>query len=402
MICHFFILAVYFLCDNVFHDVLSAHSIEESKMDYDVAVIGSGPAGLSAAIHLQRSNKNVVLIEKVAHPRFKYCGGLLTQPAMAELRALGIDESAAYVSRQTTITIRYRDKATTIRTDQPFFLTNRRVLDNALYEIYRESGAMTILNDPVVIIQDNHTLTLRSHRCVTSDYLIGADGANSITRAYISGKKNNRQRLCIGRVFEEQVPEHLPTGLTLFLGLEETGYAWCFNADYSYCSIGIGGDFKIEDALVAYTRFTELLKVEPDSRKGFFLPYRHDLHRLAKDNILLAGDAAALLDPLFGEGVYQALYSGRMAAETIINNKPVSAYEQTLRPIIDIYEAGEKAKNLLSNAILRNWIYKNMVMHPGFLAYCSEKIVLTKEFLFTDVPSLTFKYKREKKTQKRA
>ena len=113
-------------------------------IDCDAAVIGAGPAGISAAISLQKANISNVVLEKKAFPRDKTCGGLVTGKTLKAVRDLldadrfeGI--SSAFCDSSNTVGLYYKEECLTIsETSDIFSFVKRERFDDYLVGRYKE------------------------------------------------------------------------------------------------------------------------------------------------------------------------------------------------------------------------------------------------------------------------
>ena len=363
------------------------------KID-QIVIVGAGPAGLSAGIHLRKNGKDVLIIEKSHFPKKKFCGGLLTQPAIDELACIGLDITDAKLCHPIkSLIIHHKDTSTSIETSDPFYVADRERLDAALYQIYSELGGRTIEDGRVTKIIDDHSLLLEDGREIGFDYLIGADGAASRVRRYLNAQEKSRSGVCLGKTSMQNLPDDLPDGLHIHLNPQYRGYGWCFKVDGRCYSFGVGVEqegLKVKDA---YKALCKKYEVPTEGSIGAPLPFNHAARIVARGHVFLVGDAMGLVDPFLGEGIYQALSSGRRVAGTLLDNGSGREYARTLRELKAIYRAGATLQMILKYSRVRNLFYDLAIKHQGFLCYVCEETVLKKSYRYMQVPQLYFRYR---------
>jgi geranylgeranyl reductase family protein len=289
---------------------------------YDAVVIGAGPAGSTAARHLARSGASVLMLDRAAFPREKPCGGGITFRAddandldfspVTEREIYGVRVSAAMGSTFDRTSDRLLAR-----------MTQRHRLDAYLAEQAELAGAEFRDNIGVEKIE----LESRAARItigadiVEARVVIGADGVNGVTSNALGLTPSGEHAVA----FEANYP--LDDGrlastwdrmIALDLGGTPGGYAWVFpKADH--LNIGVGGWKSIGPSLrgrlVRYVRYLGLDEHRLTGHRGYQLPLRRDGEPVVRGTAMLAGDAAALVDPLSGEGIWAAFVSGRLAAE---------------------------------------------------------------------------------------
>jgi flavin-dependent dehydrogenase len=219
-------------------------------------------------------------------------------------------------------------------------MTQRRRLDEFLVERAAEVGAE--FRDGVRVDGEP----------VSVDTLVGADGANGITarRLELGGHIVN------GVALEGNAPyEALPDGdwhgrLVLELAIVPGGYGWIFPKG-DHVNVGVGGWGEEGPRLREHLRvLCEHYGLELDrltQLRGHRLPMRRPQTRLADGRALLVGDAAGVLDPVSGDGIYEACVTGRLAAEHILADT-LDEYEASVHRELDpLASAGWGAKKAL-------------------------------------------------------
>ena len=220
-------------------------------------------------------------------------------------------------------------------------MTMRRDLDHALMRAALSAGATDLTGAHLrEIVAAPPTLAL-ADGAITAPLMIAADGVNSPTARLLFGKAFDRSR--IGFALEVELPLDAPaySPVQIDFGAADWGYGWDFP---KVCgrTIGVGGVMRRNaDLKGALTRYLGQIGVSSDRPvKGQFLPFGACRKPPGKGRVLLAGDAAGLVDPITGEGIAYAMKSGHLAAQSCISafrdGKPLSAlqkYQRALRPV---------------------------------------------------------------------
>jgi len=311
---------------------------------YDVIVAGMGPSGSTACYHLARAGLKVLGLEKRVMPRRKLCAGGLSPKAIA---LLDCDVSASVECAVQGAAIHARSGQTLHLCSQETrgLIVDRPRFDHLLLQRAVASGALVHEDEAIVRITPGALVGVQTGRATYhARYLIGADGANSIVARDLAYPRCHN-----GYALECVIPDRHEAVLkdadvpVFFYGYLPSGYGWIF-PKRGGASVGIGVMAKHTRAI--RSRFREFLAAidlpteYAATCKGCALPaYSFRAHkRHGRDNVLLAGDAACLVDPITGEGIFHAMKSGELAARSILESLRVhdpacTIYESLLKPI---------------------------------------------------------------------
>ena len=329
-------------------------------MKAQTVVVGAGPAGTAAAIVLARAGHDVLIVDKATFPRDKCCGDGLTALALRELESLGLDPGhieSWNVVRAAAV----RSPSGTERTyplpDGPgchAAVVPRIDFDAAMLEVAQACGARIeqghtvigteVLPDAIDLHTDDRNGQSRSIRAVN---LIAADGMWSPVRKSLGLAVD--QYLGEWHAFRQywrNVGDRASQDLIVWFEPDLLpGYAWSFPLGGGRANVGFGirrdgrhgvGEMK-QLWLDLLSRPHIRAALGPDAvaeapHKAWPIPARVGRVPLVGPRTMFVGDAAAVTDPMTGEGIGQALLTGRLAAESVLAHPdPPSHYARAVR-----------------------------------------------------------------------
>ncbi|RJQ43951.1 MAG: geranylgeranyl reductase family protein [Nitrospiraceae bacterium] len=305
--------------------------------NYDVIIVGGGPAGSTAGYLLSKSGLRVLIIDKSTFPRNKLCAGLITYKTVKLMERV-FGETVESLKEKDLINyesdyyeVYYGDKLIAHRNVAvPFRFIERESYDHFLLKKARDAGTDLIEGEGIGLRSLDilkSSVTTLSGKTYSADIIIGADGANSrIRRSFfvdLFGREDWSENLAaaheiflsrdsVRKKFEHPV---------IFFDCVDCGYAWIF-PNRERLKIGIVALKKKnkEDVLTTFRTFLSGLDLHLGEEKihSYVLPYGCFLPSPAFRNVMLIGDAAGFADPLLGEGIFYAQRSAELASEAIL------------------------------------------------------------------------------------
>jgi geranylgeranyl reductase family protein len=330
---------------------------------YDAIVVGGGPAGSTTAYRLAQRGASVLLADKAVFPRDKPCGGGLTLRAV---RQCPVDPTPVVEERIDEVELRFRYRSAVVhRTAEPVvWMTQRRRLDAFLLDSARAQGA-EIREGAKVEVEPGNTVVVAGER-LTADAVIGADGANGVTAKAVGLARGIVYGVAYeGNVRYPIVPQaRYAHRLVLELADIPGGYAWVFPKG-DHANVGVGGWQSEGPRLREHLRRAcEAHGLEPEeleSVRGHRLPLRRPGTRIAGERTLLVGDAAGLIDPVSGDGMYECFVSSRLAAGAVLDllagtASSLEPYEDAVdRELAPLHRASWKLKKALDRWPRASW-----------------------------------------------
>lgn len=348
--------------------------MSQSKIDmYDVAIVGGGPAGSTAATLLARAGRRVVVFEREKFPRFHIGESLLpfSMKAFTRMDLLGKFERANFLKKyggeffsaccDKSIKFYFKD-AYRSQTDHSFQVT-RADFDKLLLDHARENGAEVHEEKTVQRVEfanEHVDLAIENGENVQARYLIDASGRNSILGNKFQIKKTYQhlQKLSIFAHYDGMTrAEGIDGTLTgLVRGIDR--WFWIIPLTPERTSIGVVLDsetFKrskqtpedfLEQAIAEQPILTKRMQnAQRVSEVHVAADFSYRSTKLFGDRWLLAGDAAGFIDPIFSSGVFLAVFSGELAADALheVLDHPGRArklfprYERKVNRAMDVY-----------------------------------------------------------------
>lgn len=376
----------------------------------DICIVGAGPGGVATALKLSHLNIPCVLVDKAVFPRDKICGDAISGKAVTILRRIDPDivkRFEAAVTEQTEVWgIRFvSPKAKEI--DVPFrpgfdplndpkqgFVSKRIDFDRMLIEEVKRRENVALYQGVSI---DHYEKTTEGYRISDKDkvfevetrILILANGANSnFSRHHAGLEKDEKHHAGAVRAYYRNVEGLHPHGFIELHFLKDIipGYLWIFPLPGGYANVGLGmrSDYVSKRRFNLSKSLPQLIENSPHLRSrfkdaeltgkitGYGLPLGSKKRRISGDHFMLVGDAGHLIDPLSGEGIGNAIYSGFIAAEQAqkcleTNNfsaKFLEAYDERVARVLGKeMEISYRLQQMMARPwlvnLLANWVSRN-------------------------------------------
>ena len=306
-------------------------------MTYDAIVVGAGPGGSTCAHHLARGGASVLMLDRARFPRDKPCGGGVTGRAVKAL-PFSIEPVVEEVVTVAELRLNYDGRPVERGSGETLaYMTQRIRLDAYLAEQAVAAGAV-FRDDTKVERVETGAEGVRVHangEVLRARTLVGADGVNGVTARALGLGGNQAVGVALeGNIPYSKIDRARYTGrLVLELGILPGGYGWVFPKG-DHANVGVGGwESEGPKLRPALARMCTEYGISPDDLeqlRGYRLPLRSPRSTIARGRALLVGDAAGLIDPLSGDGMYEAFLSADLAAQAVVN--VLEGREETLEP----------------------------------------------------------------------
>lgn len=381
------------------------------QLDYDLVIIGGGPAGAACAISLADSGISVALVDKAVFPRDKICGDGLgvdvinqlsrMQPKLYEefmeiSNKMASPGAKIYSPSHDALAIPLVHK----NAEATGYVCPRFNFDNLLFQHAKkysnihcregfEISSIQMKEDRVLVCSGDKTLSCR--------VIIGADGAHSIVSKLLSDIKVERKHYYAGiRRYYENVTGFEENNLIElhFLDGLIPGYFWIFPLANNRANVGIGvlSDQVAKKKMNLKTELTNIISNYPGIRerfkdarpletvKGYGLPVGSKKRKISGNRYLLAGDAACLIDPLSGEGIANAIRSGRLAAAHVKKCMEANDFSDKFNKQYDaaIYAVMWKEfriSMLLQRLTKQKWLINLIIRKAGSVGHIKQLLI---------------------------
>lgn len=293
------------------------------KTMYDLVIIGGGPSGSAAGRLAGNTGLRTLLIEKENFPRYKPCGGALSEQAMSYIDF----DIPQHIYERNVFGARVHFGNNFVEKLKEYriaTLVTRSVFDDYLLGKAKETGIEVRMGEKVLSFkEDTEYIEVYTDKgAYKASFVILAEGAQGNLKNRIRKKDGkNEYGICIVTEIEEEnekIDKYICNSIDIYFGMVKRGYGWIFPHE-KYFSVGIGGlarDFiNPREAMIDFLNlhgFTGKYKL-----KTHLVPVGGIERRTLSSRVVLSGDAAGFVDSFYGEGIAYAIRSGQIAAEVI-------------------------------------------------------------------------------------
>jgi geranylgeranyl reductase family protein len=378
---------------------------------FDVIIIGGGPAGAACALKLAGSSLRVALIDKATFPRDKTCGDALSVDVINQLSMLPGNVAQRFSNLGNKIAS-YGVKIVSpnhMSVDIPFihkqakshgYISPRIDFDNFLFQCIKEHESISVFESCNVLKVEQHAANITVHTSAgifEAAIIVGADGAHSMVAKNLGDIKVQKQHYSAGlRVYYEGVTSfHKENFIELHFFKEILpGYLWIFPLADNKANVGIG----IPSSVVSKNKINlketlhQLITTHPtinerfkhakplETVKGYGLPLGSKKRNISGERFILCGDAAALIDPFTGEGIANAIRSGRVAAEHLVKCFEANNFSAAFNKAYDkeVYRRmwGEfKISRLLQKLVRYPWAFNFVIRRAQNSKYLQQFLI---------------------------
>jgi geranylgeranyl reductase family protein len=361
---------------------------------YDLIVVGGGPAGSSAALMAARKGLQVLLLEKEIFPRYKPCGGAISNQALSYL---GFKLPDDIIERDIFgARVHYNQRSVEVsKDDRVAVLVTRSKFDDYLLKQAESAGVDVQTGKKVLEYIEGHdeVQVVLPDRGVSAKFLIIAEGSQGNLKLRIRRQdKKSEYALCLVTEIptsQEESENRILRPIDIYFGPIGMGYGWVFR-HRGYLSVGIAGVAStMQNPRNTLNEFLKERGLGCDCAvKAHKLPAGGIGRILAGARVVLCGDSAGLVDSFYGEGVKYAIRSGQLAVDVISGALSVNPYNTIPGGTYEALCRKEFQDNL-------KWSFKLSRMVHGFPRIflnlmASDRDVMIK---FLDVVSSNMTYK---------
>lgn len=367
------------------------------EYQFKTLIVGGGPSGTSCGISLLNLGHDCCIVDRHTFPRVKLCAGLFTGKSQECLRSVLGDMAYAEIIRKSLmsrerefslwkgktslVTCDLMDDACIPRslrsTDCRIMLVDRPVLDESLIRHFVSLGGVVIEGDAVMDVDfGSKVVRLSSGDTVRYENIVAADGALSLVERKLcafdkSFVGKGKSSLCLEINVDRKDLDI--NGANIYFDVVRGSYAWAFSKGEKVC-VGLvklpwERDVDIKDVMRRFCDGIGLKNQDKYKVQGAMLPFGNFMATPAwRDSVYFVGDAAGLVEPLTGEGIYYALQSGKYAAESIMSGG-TDVYINKVLYLHSLIKKGRFYQSLLEMSLPLRFFFRHAPRNKHFISY---------------------------------
>jgi geranylgeranyl reductase family protein len=348
---------------------------EVVTMLWDLVVVGAGPAGAATALGALQADPGlqVALLDRHDFPRDKPCGDGIAPHVVDLLRGVGV---TGIVDDQVPVQ-RLRLLRGDLEVDRTMaraaYVVPRKVFDHRLVEAAKAAGADLVRHRVRALDVHQQAVTIDDN--FTARVVVGADGAHSVVRRALGGGPGPMALALRG--YAPTSPGRSGAQVIVFGTSRQPSYAWSFDRGDGWANVGYGESLSNRVRLTRAQLLARLDSLLPGAADGGKLWRAHHLPLSSRSlrpppgRVLLAGDAAGLVNPMTGEGIYYAvatgLLAGRAAAAALKGADAGTCYRKQVRTLL--------ARHFRHTALAARLCLSGGVLDAGIRASAKEQRV---------------------------
>jgi len=362
---------------------------------YDLLIIGGGLAGLSCALHLQKSNCKVLLIEKYKYPHHKVCGEYVSNEVLPYLKSLGVDPMTAGAKSITNFEIsNKKGRLLQSKLDLGGFGISRYAFDAMLFDALNDKA--TVVFDTVASLsfaKETFNVSTQNNELFKAKYVVGAFGKRSnidinLNRNFV---KQSSPWLAVKAHYDFKFPDD-----TVALHNFEGGYCGLSKTERNVVNACYLTTYKSFKRYGNIEEFQNKVLSENPFLKDFFSQAKplfekpltisqisFEPKKPVENHIFMIGDSAGLIHPLCGNGMAMAIHSAKIFSETFLKHfkqgninriKLEKQYEEEWkRTFSKRLKAGRKIQNMLLRPMATSLGFSTAKLFPRIVSSLIKK-----------------------------